>query len=366
MRTNLPKKLPKGLLTMLFAALLASATMLSSGCSDDEDFTRAEHILWSTTPDFVENEETRINCPVAGMTDGVIYINSNVEYKVVFEAEQEEGKEPIEWIHILDKQHDQATGLDKLIIAIDPHPGTYKIRKGCISLISSTEYLNNFIPIVQGFVPRVEGDFSWLKYGSTNPMETKGEVLIANWAEKQSSIGWQSTKYKHNGAAYCYGKNNYIKLGDDAGHGADLITPYTPSIRYDTAMMLRFNAIAYKTLEDVKDNNKLIVNILGGGQFLDGTTQKTLTLNYLDPAAATPEVAMWEQSQQTFYLLSHPKHPFTGDTRIQLVAGEAKASENSRIFVDNFYVFALRWYDYDLFGGLPWPTDDDEKPKKPF
>lgn len=169
-------------------------------------------------------------------------------------------------------------------------------------------------------------------------------------------MGLESTPAQEGGTAYCYGKNGYVKLGDEDGHGANLLTPYDPAIRNDTAAMVRFNAIAYAAADGTKDNDELTVRITGGGQFADGTTEKTVRVGHLDPTAEELPTAMWENSQQEFIIFSHPKNPFTSNTRVELMAGKYEMeSGNTRIFIDNLYVLRLKWYDFeDLFGKLPW------------
>lgn len=120
--------------------------------------------------------------------------------------------------------------------------------------------------------------------------------------------------------------------------------------------MVRFNAIAYATADGTKDNDELTVRITGGGQFADGTTEKTVRVGHLDPTAAELPTAMWKNSQQEFIIFSRPKNPFTSNTRMELMAGKYEMeSGNTRIFIDNLYVLRLKWYDFeDLFGKLPW------------
>ena len=213
--------------------------------------------------------------------------------------------------------------------------------------------------MVQGFpkyTKDYEGNFDRLKYGSAEPLETRGETPIDSWTADQKKMGLESTPVQEGGTAYCYGKNGYVKLGDEDGHGANLLTPYDPAIRNDTAAMVRFNAIAYAAADGTKDNDELTVRITGGGQFADGTTEKTVRVGHLDPTAEELPTAMWENSQQEFIIFSHPKNPFTSNTRVELMAGKYEMeSGNTRIFIDNLYVLRLKWYDFeDLFGKLPW------------
>jgi len=112
----------------------------------------------------------------------------------------------------------------------------------------------------------------------------------------------------------------------------------------------------WATADGTKDNDELTVRITGGGQFADGTTEKTVRVGHLDPTAAELPTAMWKNSQQEFIIFSRPKNPFTSNTRMELMAGKYEMeSGNTRIFIDNLYVLRLKWYDFeDLFGKLPW------------
>ena len=76
-----------------------------------------------------------------------------------------------------------------------------------------------------------------------------------------------------------YGKNGYIKLGSELS-GGNIITPYLTSIARDSAFLVSLNAIAYSSVVNEKDNNQLTVNILSGGEFLDGKTSNTFNLNF--------------------------------------------------------------------------------------
>ncbi len=372
MRTEITRKIPQRSLASLLAGLLLVATAcLSTACEDDKDYSRREHIEWSNTPEF-DKKITALRVHVRKSSTsasqesyfGEIYIKANVEYKAFFETDIEEEKDEKDpnWIRIDNIRHDDQLGLDVITIEIQPHPRAYEERSGCISLITETEYLNSFIPIIQGYPARTGSDYDWLKYGSENPLETKGEVLISDWTTVQKDEGWESLPSTEEGPVYCYGKNGYLRLGDDAGHRSNLLTPYAPTLRSDTAALVRFNAIAYAAPDGTKDDNKLTIKIIGGGEFFDGTTSKQLTLNHFDANAEELSTAMWDNSQQEFLIVSNPKNPFTSDTRVALMSDDTELTTgNSRIFIDNFYIFRLTWRDYDFFfEKFPWETDEDQ------
>ena len=145
MRTILSQKIPKRSLSSLIAVLLLAGTVsLGTACDDDKDFSRREHIEWSTTPDF-EIPAGTLHVPVrfsettptaSYMTK--IYIKANVEYQAPFETDEEE-TEP-DWIRIAGINRNVRPGIDELELEIDAHPGAYEERKGCISLITGAEY----------------------------------------------------------------------------------------------------------------------------------------------------------------------------------------------------------------------------------
>lgn len=286
MRTTLSLKIPKRSVTPLIAVLLLTGTVsLGTACDDDKDYSRREHIEWSNSPEFEEALTGTLHIPVRASKEQdatpfkrSIYIRSNVAYQVGFEGEKEEsGELPAEeWLNVDEIKRGVRPGIDELVLLITPHTESYVERKGCISLHTDVEFLNEFIAVVQGFpkyTKDYEGNFDWLKYGSAEPLETRGETPIDSWTADQKKMGLESTPAQEGGTAYCYGKNGYVKLGDDAGHGANLLTPYDPGIRNDTAAMVRFNAIAYATADGTKDNDELTVRITGGGQFADGTRE---------------------------------------------------------------------------------------------
>ena len=93
-----------------------------------------------------------------------IYVRTNVPFTatVEFEEDEDNGKAAVPaWLELVKIEHDYLPGISRLLCKAAPHPDTYKERKGCISLHTEVEYLNDFIPIVQGFPARVEGDFAY-------------------------------------------------------------------------------------------------------------------------------------------------------------------------------------------------------------
>ena len=130
-----------------------------------------------------------------------IYIRSNVAYQVGFEGEKEEsGELPAEeWLNVDEIKRGVRPGIDELVLLITPHTESYVERKGCISLHTDVEFLNEFIAVVQGFpkyTKDYEGNFDWLKYGSAEPLETRGETPIDSWTADQKKMGLESSPHK--------------------------------------------------------------------------------------------------------------------------------------------------------------------------
>ena len=226
MRTTLSLKIPKRSVTPLIAVLLLTGTVsLGTACDDDKDYSRREHIEWSNSPEFEEALTGTLHIPVRASKEQEatpfkrsIYIRSNVAYQVGFEGEKEEsGELPAEeWLNVDEIKRGVRPGIDELVLLITPHTESYVERKGCISLHTDVEFLNEFIAVVQGFpkyTKDYEGNFDWLKYGSAEPLETRGETPIDSWTADQKKMGLESTPAQEGGTAYCYGKNGYVKIG---------------------------------------------------------------------------------------------------------------------------------------------------------
>ena len=261
------------------------------------------------------------------------------------------------------KRHDAATGKDIITFTVKDQEGAPFRRTGTISLMAPEKYLNNFVQVNQGFASRSGSNFSFLQYGSANPLEGLGGRLISLWTEAQADEGWSSTKGPGLDEAYCYGRNGFIQLGDDASHGADLISPYNSNFYRDTVLLVYFDAVAYADKDGVKDDVTLTVEVTGGGEFSDGSKVKTVKVPNLDPNAEELAKSMWTNVGNRFYVVSKPGNMLSSSTRIRVMDGEYTNASPSRVFIDNFYLFTINREHWDnLIGGLAW-VDQLEKDK---
>ena len=286
--------------------------------------------------------------PKAGQLS--IFVKTNTAYSVLVQskvpANEQEKEEVIEdWLRAEKVGRNESTGEDEWHLEWEAQTKEYKRRIATVSITSPGVDYGKFINIRQGFTTRLGEDFEWLKYGSStaSPNVTTNEKLIGDWTEAQKEYNWSSTIGKEASKAYCYGKFGFIRLGDDQGHGADLITPYITDIVRDSVLLVSFDAVAYVADDGAKDNNKLTINILNGGEFADThTTTKTIDLNYYDPLDEDILHTMWSKGRHDFYVVSPPERPITANTKIQITGGDyILTTGNNRVFEDNFYVYGL-------------------------
>ena len=355
MKTKLRKHLPANVRWRQWLPLLTLFLLLFSfsSCNDGEE-GRNEFISVSQVNSRTgEKTEMKLDevlniPPKAGQLS--IFVKTNTIYSVLVQsktpANEQEKEEIIEnWLKAEKTGRNEATGEDEWRLTWDAQTKDYKRRTATLSFTSPEVDYGKFINICQGFTTRLSENFEWLKYGSStaSPNVTSNEKLIGDWTKAQKEYNWSSTIANGADKAYCYGKFGFIRLGDEQGHGADLLTPYMTDIARDSVLLVSFDAVAYMDENGEKDNNKLTINILNGGEFAEThTTTKTINLDYYDPLDADVLHTMWNKGRHDFYVVSTPERPITANTKIQIIGGDyVLPSGNSRVFVDNFHVYRL-------------------------
>lgn len=321
---------------------------------DDDEVGRGEFISVSCIDSQTgEKRELELNgafnlSPQAGSFS--IFVKTNTTYSVLVQSKipiNEQEKEDVveNWMKAEKVGRNEATGEDEWRLVWEAQTKDYKRRISTLSITSSEVDFGRFINIRQGFTTRLGEKFEWLKYGSStaSPNVTTNEKLIGDWTQAQKEFNWTSTIAKDASKAYCYGKFGFLRLGDDQGHGADLITPYITDIARDSVLLVSFDAVAYTADNGVKDNNKLTINILNGGEFADThTTTKTIDLGYYNPLDPDVLKTMWNEGRHDFYVVSPPERPITANTKFQIIGGDYNLTTgNNRVFVNNFYVYRL-------------------------
>lgn len=346
-------RLPKNVSWRRWLPLLTLLLLPPSYCScDDSEEGRGEFISVSYVDcQTGEKKEMKLDealniPPKAGLLS--IFVKTNADYSVLVQSKiPVNGEEEVieKWLKAEKVGRNEATGEDEWQLAWEAQTKDYKRRIATLSITSPGVDFGKFINVRQGFTTRLAEDFDWLKYGSStaSPNVTTNEKLIGDWTEAQKEYKWTSTIGKGESKAYCYGKFEFLRLGDHQGHGADLITPYITDIARDSVLLVSFDAVAYTADDGTKDNNKLTVTIVNGGKFADThSTTKTIELDYYDPLDADVLHTMWNKGRHNFYVVSSPEHPITTNTKIQITGGDyTLTTGNNRVFVDNFYVYRL-------------------------
>ncbi|NDV78737.1 hypothetical protein [Dysgonomonas sp. 511] len=328
-----------GLISTLF--MMFSFSLLFISCDDDKEYGRGEFLIVSETK---EKEATSgVYCKIEGGED-TLYVFSNVDYKLFFQtADKDE-----EWIKVLSSDYLSDIQATRIILEVSPRGDDLVKRTGVMSFSSEENFLGQFVSFNQGFNTRLKEDFTWLRYGTASPFDESKETLIENWTDVQKAYGWKSTTADGNTSAYCYGKSGYVKLGQTFS-GADLISPYTNGVIKDTILMLSFDAVAYVSEMGVKDNNTLTVNILDGGEFVDGTTSKTIDIGYYDHTNRDVPGTMWNDARYHMLIVSRESNLFTGDTRVQFVTGnDITTGTLNRMFIDNVSLYIIDEKSYYL------------------
>ncbi len=319
---------------------------MAVACSDDDPNAEREDAITVYTD--LEEEPIDIGYLDARGGETVLYVKSAVEFDVFW---QDNATSP--WVEVMGCTYDATLQAYKVSLNVAPRSTTpyYTRRGGTLSLVAPSLNLGKFIPLYQGAVARVSQAFGGFAYGSNNPYVTDGEREIANWSTVQKGYGWTSTVGKDAEKAYCYAKNGYLKLGDDVGHGADLITPYTNELRNDSLLMVSFRAVAYTSEEGTKDDGTLTVSILGGGVFQDtGLTTRTVSVDNFDPQQETFPTSMWNNSNYLLFVVSTEKNPITSSTQIRFMSGDIDLvdSVNHRVYIDNVYIHTLNEYNMNF------------------
>lgn len=336
------------------AALTVAAIGITS-CETHSNSDRNESITVYADPIGKEPIDAGIIGVRGGLTK--FYVDANIDFVATWE---DDGTSP--WVTILDYSSvDPQTGLRVITMNTKPRSTTssyYTRRTGMLILAAADGNLNysRILPVHQGATARVSNDFATMKYGKTDPRFTDNETPIDNWTTAQKNLGFSSTKIEGEEVCHCYGKNGYLKLGDDKGHGADLISPYTNTLRSDSLLMVSFRAVAFTDYRTgAKDDNKITVEVLDGGVIADfaesGKTSINLEAGYYDLSSDEFPENMWNGNDFLVFVASTKLNPITANTRIRITCGSLTqtSSTNNRIFLDNFYIRRLQTIEEDYF-----------------
>ena len=324
-----------GVLAVL--GIMGALAVVSSCDRNDPNAERSEYIQVFQTQN-QEEPQTTYNVSVLG-GEFSFYVKSNVEFSAAW---QDDASNP--WASVKEVK-DNGNGNYVVTLTVSPRAtyAYYTRRTGTLMLTSPENMLGTFVTIHQGLYARLSSDFAWCLYGTSDPRKDDG-TAYSSWSQTNLGRGWSSTTIEGTDGPYLYGKNGYLMLGDAAGHGADLLTPYVNDMVSDSLAVLSFRAVAYTDLEGNKDANKLSVEIIGGGILRgEGNTTATridLEVPYYDMADESFPNSMWKGSDYLIGLESTAASPLSGNTRIRFTAGDMSGATGTpnRIFIDNVYI----------------------------
>ena len=302
------------------------------------------------------------------------YIRSTVDFSATWQSED------LSWAKLgeLRKLEDGLWSIDltveplskRSVSQVGGNPlGVCTRRYGVIMLSRPELFLGKYLVVDQGFENRIANDFSWL-HGSANPNDVYSDVLMSKWTASQKGQGFTSTVMDGSEDAWVYSKEGYVKLGNDEGAGADLITPRNSDFQYDTLLVVSFKAVAQtgETLPDYSGGTEPIVpmdasrrhrteaageggafrvEVNGGGYIRDLVETKgtSLSLNlssYNRESASFPSDIFDGQSYLVF-IEGTDTNPITVNTAVRFVA-------DKRTFIDDIFIYRLdQLLDEDFF-----------------
>lgn len=302
------------------------------------------------------------------------YIRSNVAFDAKW---QNEGKV---WAHI---QQPKKLSDDLWSISLTADPisdrvysttsteGLYTYRYGVLMLTAPSLQLGKYFVVEQGYLNRVACDFSWL-FGSADPNAAYSDVVMDRWTVAQQSQGFTSTLIPGQDHAWVYSKEGYIRLGNDKGFGADLMTPHTAAFQEDSLLILSFKAVsqnganlpdftggtepivpmramrATKAGEETVDENHLRVEILNGGFIRDKIDQKGTYIDFdlsgYNRESSDYPADIFKNGRYMVFLAGTLNNPINVNTTIRFVAGnmsETAAQTNNRVFIDDIFIYRI-------------------------
>lgn len=311
--------------TIIGVLSLLALTMVFSCGKDQGEVLRKEYIDFYKSVDD-EAASKVVSVTVMGGTASFT-VRSNVEFTASW---QDDLKSPWAAVESLEKKGDD---LYELTLSFRPRSsGAYYTRRtGTLLLSAPSEQLGSFITVHQGLTTPVASDFSWSKYGTSDPRKLDGTVY-SQWINNDKNRGWVTADDEA-----VYGKNGFLMLGDETGKGGSICSPFYEGIRKDSLAAVSFRAVAFTDKDGNKDGNKFTVEIIDGGVFRDnGSTKMELEAPYADITASDYPANFWNGADFLVGIVSSDQNPFTGNTRIRISA--SGSGTPNRVFIDNFYI----------------------------
>lgn len=335
--------------------LLGLAAVGSISCDKgDPNAERDEYLKVYNSLD--EDAEADIRFSV-GVRKGEypLYLKTNVELDRLSFEWQDEGTSPWASVSDVSEVEKGCYCITLKVKARSPY-AYYTRRSGMLIITCPEQDLGTFITVTQGCIARFSNNCENFKYGVSNPYFPELEKNYSAWSTTQKNY-FLTENFAGGKDSYIYAGNGYLKLGDDKGHGGCITTPYTDALRADSLLMVSFRAVAYADANaNEKDNNRIKVDILGGGVFRDNPEEESrsmeLEVPHLDYTSEEFPDNMWDGAEFTLFVQSSARYPITADTQIRITSGSLseQSAVNSRVYVKNVYIRRLdEEYDEDYF-----------------
>jgi len=178
-------------------------------------------------------------------------------------------------------------------------------------------------------------DFNWLTYGNAVFYTTTGETRYDSWTTAEQTRGWTTTVNPFYTKVALYSRPGFVKLGLTS-YGGDLISPKLTALVGTKNLLVKFKAVPYMTAAGTKDDNMLVVSIIGPGTI--GTSTFTIDNwpNYTTDPTCT---AIWADiaTERSFTITGA-----TSETQIKFLGKDYALSGvgagKNRIFLDDIKV----------------------------
>ena len=300
------------------------------------------------------------------------YIRSNVPFEAKW---QNEG---VQWARI-EQPKKISDELWSISLTADPistrtysttvTEGLYTYRYGVIMLTAPSLQLGKYFVVEQGYVNRVACNFSWL-YGSADPNAAYNDVVMDSWTVAQQNQGFTSTLIPGQEHAWVFSKEGYVRLGNEKGYGADLLTPHTAGFQEDSLLIVSFKAVA-QTGENMPDftggtepivpmrassavpradseGTKLTVEVTGGGYIRDLVDERGTSVSFnlggYDRESPDFPSDIFKDGHYVVFIAGTLANPITVNTTIRFVAGnlsETASEVDSRVFLDDIFIYRM-------------------------
>lgn len=178
-------------------------------------------------------------------------------------------------------------------------------------------------------------DFSWLAYGNTVFYTTTNEKRYDSWTAEDKAKGWTTSVNTFYNNVALYARTGFVKIGL-TNYGGDLISPKLSALTGPTNVLVKFKAVPYMTAAGAKDDNTLVVSVIGPGTVSTSTFTIDNWPNYgTDPTCT----AIWadKATQRSFTIIGA-----TSETQIKFLGKDYQltgvGAGKNRIFLDDIKV----------------------------